>query len=109
MEIITNPTFVYELIDEEIDDEQPLQTVTPPSLYGKKIIAISDDDAGSWFSVNRKECGFDEILEFPTDAEVDELKSALAKACDKSIAAIQQHPAVVSVTIRAGYVRIEEY
>lgn len=103
--VMQHPTTVYELL--QTDDEQ-LTSITPPSLYGKKIIAIANTSrAGQWLVVDG--AANLEMMDFPTDAEVASLKMALAERYADTIATLRQHPAVVSVTVKAGYVLDTEF
>lgn len=98
------PNSLYELLP---DDEQ-LTSVTPPALYGLKIIAIANTTSdGRWLVIDGDDTI--EILDFPTDAEVSSLKVALTERYAGIIAALRQHPAVLSVTVKAGYVLNTEY
>jgi hypothetical protein len=100
------PASLYELLRNS--DEQ-LTSITPPHLYGKKIIAIANTtSAGEWLIVNRFS-GDNEVLDFPTEAEIASLKSALETTYADVISTLRQHPAVLSVTVKAGYVLDTEY
>jgi hypothetical protein len=100
------PATVYALLGN--DDDEQLASITPPSLWGKKIIAIANRaEAGTWL-VADQDCEV-EVLDFPTDAEVDSLKAALADTVASTITILRLHPAVLSVTVKAGYVLDTEY
>ena len=93
------PSSLYELLP---DDEQ-LTSITPPALYGLKIIAIANTTSvGQWLVIDGDDTI--EILDFPTDAEIASLKAALTERYAGIIAALRQHFAVLSVTVKAGYV-----
>lgn len=98
------PNSLYDLLP---DDEQ-LTGITPPALYGLKIIAIANTTStGQWLVIDGDDTV--EMLDFPTDAEVSNLKAALTERYAGTIAALRQHPAVLSVTVKAGYVLNTEY
>ena len=98
------PNSLYDLLP----DEEQLTSITPPALYGLKIIAIANTtSAGQWLVINGDDTI--EILDFPTDAEVSSLKAALTERYAVTIAALRHHPAVLSVTVKAGYVLNAEY
>ncbi len=107
VKVVKHPNSLYELLPN--DDEQ-LTSITPPSLYGKKIIAIANTtSAGEWLIVGGGWRSDNETLDFPTDAEIANFKSALETTYADVIAILRQHPAVLSVTVRAGYVLDTEY
>ena len=98
------PSSLYELLP---DDEQ-LTSITPPALYGLKIIAIANTtSAGQWLVIDGGQTV--ETLDFPTDTEVSSLKATLTERYAGTIDALRQHPAVLSVTVKAGYVLNTEY
>lgn len=103
--IFTRNQTLYELLE---GDEQ-LTSITPPSLYGKKILAIANTTrAGHWLVTGR---GYDkeEVLDFPTDAEIVSLKAQLSETYADTITHLRQLPSVKSVIVRAGYVLDQEY
>ena len=100
------PSSVYDLLGH--DDDEQLTSITPPALYGLKIIAIANTtSAGQWLVIDGDDTI--EILDFPTDAEVSSLKAALTERYAATIDTLRQHPAVLSVTVKAGYVLDTEY
>ena len=103
--VMERPNSLYELLP---DDDEQLTSITPPALYGMKIIAIANTtSAGQWLVIDGDDTI--EILDFPTDAEVSSLKTALLERYAVTIDALRQHPAVLSVTVKAGYVLNTEY
>lgn len=106
VKVVRHPTELYELLP---SDDERLTRITPPSLYGKKIIAIANTtSAGHWLIVDRFS-GDNEVLDFPTEAEIANFKVALETTYADTIATLRQHPAVLSVTVKAGYVLDTEY
>ena len=106
VKIVKHPTELHQLL---AGDDEQLTSITPPSLYGKKIIAIANTtSAGHWLIVDRFS-GDNEVLDFPTEAEIANLKAALETTYADVIATLRQHPAVLSVTVKAGYVLDTEY
>ena len=111
VDVITQiyPTSFYDLFDNDLDDV--LSVITPQTLYGTgTIIAIANDsDAGKWLYLPRWNSGDVPVMVFPTNEEVDKLKSDFHTQYLGLIHRLQDVPAVLAVTVEAGYVLNEEY
>lgn len=98
------PTMVCDdLLDEKWEDV--LGVITPQNLYGKgTIIAVANLEApgGEWLIE-------DSVLDFPTEKDIEKMKTELLTNYADIIKALQQSNNVSEVSVKTGYVLIEEY
>lgn len=103
------PSQLHWLIDEEWEDV--LVEVTPPSISDSDVILARSnlrEASGTWLYLENR-WGVEQIKDFPSNNEIEEMKASLAATHADVIQALRESPNVVSVTIKAGYVLDTEY
>lgn len=99
----------YELLDDDL--AETLTNTTPRDMYGTDHILLRSNFVDSllqtvWMEIDRHSSVLP-VRSFPTDAEQEAMKAALMAF--PAVRALQDHPQVVSVTARCGYVEDAEY
>lgn len=116
-ESITSYPTLLDLIPENeyASYEDDLAIITPPSLYCKGvIIAINNKGNGDklrWLTLSGAECSSDliEILDFPSDKEINLMKEEFNKKHAKLIKLLLKSENIIELQIKSGYVLDLDY
>ena len=103
------PSDCYELLDDYLYLADTLKDTTPRAVRGYGHIFLRSNIVGTnteWLEIDRHTSGI-EWRPFPTEAQQNAMKAALLAM--PAVKALQAHPAVISVTVHAGYIEDTEY
>lgn len=102
--------YLYDVLDEKYEDV--LTEITPPSLdqSGTMLLKGNEGKSGGWLYLSGKYGAGDiEVMTFPTDEEIANMKQELSTNYAIVISELSKSSLVNNLQIKAGYVLDCEY